>query len=336
LAHRRVGILSNPYAGTGRENILAQTRRAHACLAAQAEIVVGPDDLGEWACLGHEVRVVGQSHTKTRRDTIETTRAFVREGVDLIVIIAGDGTYNDALEGMKLEGVVLPIFGIAAGRFNTLYPKRRHDPFVSIRGSIEFFDINDLVVDDVPGLVTRIDGAIVSYGFFWFVVHNALAYTEGERLVLIDAAEMLEGRVTPLTEVRPVATEATVITLESERLGSVELARGKEVSMPIVAHIVDELNQIVAGGFGTMAQLMSMDGVAYCFLRTDIPFLPTPEFFPVDTRSLGFFAGDRVRMMGFSEGAVVQVDSTPIRALTSRSIVEVEVVRALGKKARLP
>jgi predicted polyphosphate/ATP-dependent NAD kinase len=52
----------------------------------------------------------------TRQDTLDTTQAMIAAGADLIVIVSGDGTYNDALAGMKAVGVTLPIFGIAAGR----------------------------------------------------------------------------------------------------------------------------------------------------------------------------------------------------------------------------
>src|SRR5262245_39861036 len=97
---KRIGLLSNPYAGTGRDNVLAVAREAYAILSGQAEILVGPGDMGQSAC-PDGVTVVGQDSTKTRLDTIETTKQLVARGAELLVIVSGDGTYNDALEGMK-------------------------------------------------------------------------------------------------------------------------------------------------------------------------------------------------------------------------------------------
>lgn len=312
------------------------TRQIFDCLAPQAEIFVGPGDLGAHACAGASFTVVGSDATRTRRDTITTVAAFIISGVELVFIVSGDGTYNDALAGMKAAGLTVPIFGIAAGRFNTLFPKRRHDPFVSLRGGFRPFRLTELVIDDVPGLLVHVNGAVTGYGFFWTVVSNLLAYSDlGGQVMTVDAARMLAGDVVPLSAARPVAGETTRIVVSSRTLGEIELARGRDIAMPVVAQIVPELNQILAGGFGTYAEIMGFDGVAYCFVDRDIPFLPTPQFFPVTTRAAGLFAGDEVRFTGFEDGAVLQIDSTPMGLLHRDDVLTVQVVHALGKKARL-
>ena len=331
----RIGLLSNPYAGTGRDNVLTLARKAYECLAGQAEILVGPGDMGQSAC-PEGVAVVGQNTTRTRVDTIETAKQMVARGVELFVIVSGDGTYNDALEGRKAVGATLPILGVAAGRFNTQFPKRKYDPFVSMRGVFRPFRLTDLVIDDVPGLVVRVDAEIVSYGFFWAVISNALAYTDaGGNLATIDAGAMLDGAVIPLSETWPVASESTRIVIRSRTLGEIALGRGPEMSLPIVAPVVGELGQILAGGLGAFAEIMGLHGIAYYFEDKLMPFLPTPAFYPVKTRSAAFFEGDRVELTRFRAGAVVQVDSTPIRRISGENVVTVEVVQALGKKARL-
>jgi ATP-NAD kinase N-terminal domain len=335
MGFERVGLLSNPYSGTGRERVLALARDAFACVAAQADVLVGPGDLGADAAAGRAT-VVGTDASRTRRDTIATVRAMIDAGAQLIVIVSGDGTYNDALEGMKAAGATVPIFGIAAGRFNTQFPRRRHDPFVSLRGDVRPFRLADLVVDDVPGMVARVDGEIAGYGVFWTTISNALAYSDPDgKVVIVDAARMLAGEVVPLAGAWPVAVDDTRIVIASQQLGEIELARGPDLALPVVAQIVPELNQILAGGFGAFAEFMGFHGVAYCFRDRDLAFLPTPPHFPVDTRSVAFFAGDQVRMTGLRDGAVLQIDSTPIRTVRASDVVTVEVVAALGQKARL-
>ena len=236
-----VAILCNPYAGSGKERVFQLTRQAFACLRSQvAEILVGPAEMGAVVCQGDNVTVVGQDHTRSRWDTIETTKQMVARGAEFFVVVSGDGTYNDVVAGMKAMSVTLPILGIAAGRFNTIFPKRKHDPFVSIRGDLRPFALADLGVEDVMGLVSRVNGTIVSYGFFWAVVCNALAYTDVDgTFMTIDAAQFLQGRIIPCATPFPVATEATRLTLVSRTLGDVEMAGGANMALPMVTHIVD-------------------------------------------------------------------------------------------------
>ena len=110
------------------------------------------------------------------------------------------------------------------------------------------------------------------------------------------------------------------------------MAGGANMALPMVAHIVDEINQIVAGGFGTLANIMGYHGVAYVFTNPNITFMPTAEFFPVEMKAVGFYEGDCMRYTGLNNGAVFQVDSTPICELTSDDVLTVEIVRSLGKK----
>jgi predicted polyphosphate/ATP-dependent NAD kinase len=110
---RRVGILCNPNSGCGKDRVFELTQQAFECLHPQVpEIMVGPGYLGEVVCTGRNVTVIGQNSSGSRIDTIETTKQMVQKGVELFVIVSGDGTYNDAVEGMKSVGVTLPIFGI--------------------------------------------------------------------------------------------------------------------------------------------------------------------------------------------------------------------------------
>src|SRR5712691_11669162 len=202
-----IAILCNPYAGSGRERVFQLTHQAFACLRSQvAELLVGPAEMGAVVCQGDNVTVVGQDHTQSRWYTIETTKQMVARGAEFFVVVSGDGTYNNVVAGMKAMGVTLPILGIAAARCNTIFPKRRHDPFVSIRGDFRPFALAGLEVQDVMGLVSRVNGTIVSYGFFWAVVCNALAYTDvNGTFMTIDAAQFLQGRLVSRTTPFPVA-----------------------------------------------------------------------------------------------------------------------------------
>lgn len=333
----KIAILCNPFAGSGKDRVDLLTRQVFECLKPQVkQILVGPSYMGADICTGSDVSVIGQVKTQSRQDTIEVTRQMVHSGADLFIIIAGDGTYNDALEGMKQAGKTIPIFGIAAGRFNTLHPKRKHDPFVSWRGDFRPFSIGNLIVEDVPGLLSRINGETTSYGFFWAVISNLLPYSDQQgNFITIDAGKAMKGEIIRSQGASPVATEQTTITLKSATLGDIVLAQGPDISMPVVAHIVPEINQIMAACFGWMAEAMGFHGVAYYFTDPNIPFRPSKEFFPITERSLAFYEGDQVVFAELANEAVFQVDGTPLRILSSDDILSIEVVLKLGKKAVL-
>lgn len=340
---KRIAILCNPTAGSGKERIFAVTEQAFHCLKTQApEVMVGPGEMGEVVCKGKNVRVLGTDKTHTRFDTIETAKMMVEHSADLLVIAAGDGTYNDALQGMKAAGKVIPIFGIAAGRFNTVYPKRRHDPFVSLRGEFKEFAVQDLVVEDVMGILSKVNGAIVSYAFFWAVVNNAVAYSSAvgdeygaSNFITIDGRKYMHGEVEEIKAPIPVADANTRLTLVSREYGEIEFGRGPNMSMPMVAHVVDEINQIVAGGFGMFANLMAYHGVAYYFTEPRIYFMPSQEYFPIDLKCIAFYEGDLMRFTNLVDGSLLQADSTSICLLKSSDVLTVEIDLDMGKKALL-
>ena len=332
-----IGLLCNPTAGSGLPRIHELTRQAFECLGPQvAKVLVAPGDMGEAVCRGKNVEVVGENRTRSRQDTMATVQQMVRQGAELLVIAAGDGTYNDALEGMQTIGRVVPIYGIAAGRFNTIYPKRKHDPFVSLRGDFRPFRLEDLVAEDVMGVRTSINGTVVSYAFFWAVVCNLVAYTDAQgEFMTVDAAAYLRGQIVPLSSGRPVATDATRIRLVSQRLGEFEVGRGPRMSLPMVVQVTDEINQMSAAGFGGWANFMGYQGIVYYYTNPEITFLPSHEFFPVETRAVAFFAGDQVHLTGLKEGSVFQADSTAIAVLGPEDVLTAEVVLDLGQKAVL-
>jgi predicted polyphosphate/ATP-dependent NAD kinase len=94
MAIERVGLLSNPYAGRGRDRVLALARDAFACVATQADVLVGPGDLGASATGGRGT-VVGTDASRTRRDTIDTTRAMIERGAQLLVIVSASAAPLD-------------------------------------------------------------------------------------------------------------------------------------------------------------------------------------------------------------------------------------------------
>jgi len=330
-----IGLICNIHAGLGKEKIHELTAEAYGILKRQVgRVLSGPSEMGENVCPG--ARVVGEAGTGGSRDTMDTVKAMVREGAEMIVIVAGDGTCNDALSGMKQEGKVVPIFGIAAGRFNVIYPKRRHDPFITLR-KLYAFDVDSIRTEGVMGTVARVNGEVVGYGFFQTMVFNCLAYSDPDgNLIFVDAAKMLQGEVVPITDFASTSTEHTEIKVVSRSFGEVVVAKGSEISLAMIAQVPDEVNQIMCGGFGAVANMMGYLGVVNVFTNPNLTLIPTPDFFPIVTKSAGFFEGDRLLYTGVADESVIQIDSTPICLIGPDDLLSIEVDRSLGLKAVLP
>ncbi len=331
----KIGLICNTQAGLGKEKIHELTTEAYRILKDQVgTVLVGPSGMGEAVCPGSWV--VGEAGTGGSRDTKETVKAMAREGAEMIVIVAGDGTCNDALAGMKEEGKVVPIFGIAAGRFNVIYPKRRHDPFITLRRLYDF-DVGSIRAEEVMGTVARVNGEVVGYGFFQTMVFNCLAYSDQDgNLIFVDAARMIQGEVVPITDFASTSTENTEIKVVSQSFGEVVVAKGTEISLAMVAQVPDEVNQIMCGGFGAVSNMMGYLGVVNVFTNPNLTLIPTPDFFPIVTKSAGFFEGDQLHYTGVAEESVIQIDSTPICLIGPDDLFTLEVVRSLGLKAALP
>ncbi|TRM96598.1 ATP-NAD kinase, partial [Sulfolobus sp. F1] len=131
---QRIGFLVNPYAGSGgrignkgsddlhvenpeiRDRVLRFLKNA----PFEAEYIIPKFKMGELyfkksnLTFKYSTIDVGDSAITTRNDTILSVREFIRNNVDIIVFVGGDGTARDVYEGLK-GNEKIPILGIPAG-----------------------------------------------------------------------------------------------------------------------------------------------------------------------------------------------------------------------------
>jgi predicted polyphosphate/ATP-dependent NAD kinase len=139
---RRIGVVVNPIAGMGgrvglkgTDNKVDEARRrgatprsgergveALAHLRQQGvpvEILVYGGEMGEREArdAGFDPVVVGKpaGEETNSGDTREAVRAFVREGVDLVLFVGGDGTAVDVAETLTELDTDTPMLGVPAG-----------------------------------------------------------------------------------------------------------------------------------------------------------------------------------------------------------------------------
>ncbi len=137
----RIGLIVNPIAGMGgpvglkgTDDVLEEALRRGAKPVAplRARIflsllskhissdsvyfLVAPGIMGEDYIknTGFRYKVVGKIHGSrtARHDTIRITREMLREGIDLLVFVGGDGTARDILEALDRK---VPVLGVPSG-----------------------------------------------------------------------------------------------------------------------------------------------------------------------------------------------------------------------------
>ncbi len=131
---QRIGFLVNPYAGSGgrignkgsdnlhvenpeiRDRVLRFLKKA----PFEAEYIIPKFKMGELyfkesnLSFKYSTIDVGNSAITTRNDTILSVKEFIRNNVNIIVFVGGDGTARDVYEGLK-GNEKIPILGIPAG-----------------------------------------------------------------------------------------------------------------------------------------------------------------------------------------------------------------------------
>jgi len=333
-AMKKVAILANPYAGSGKSNILSLTAKLYECLLPQVEqIFTGPAEMGAEVCTGDKVTVLGDDSHKNRTDTMRTAAEMIDAGAEMFFIVSGDGTYNDVFEVLKLRDKVVPIFGVAAGRFNTIFPDRAHNPFVSLRGEFRPFRIADLTIKDVMGIETRINAEVKSYGFFWSAPSSTVLHTDETGFIEIDALDYLDHQIRKVETAAPVANPHTTFSVRTQAYGDLEIARGENIGRMVVAHLVPEFNQIVAGMHGCFLEAGGYDGIAYTWQNPAVGLMtPDPRWFPLEQHSAGFHEGDVVEIRNTNK-TVLMVDSSAICPIEAGDLVEIRVIKKLAKKA---
>ncbi|WP_338601498.1 ATP-NAD kinase family protein [Sulfolobus tengchongensis] len=128
---KKIGFLVNPYAGSGgrigrkgSDNLFMENpeipnrvKRFLNKAPENALYITAMSKMGEIyfinTKLKYETIDVGKKEKTSREDTISAVKEFVKNGVDIIVFVGGDGTARDVYEG--LQEAQIPILGVPAG-----------------------------------------------------------------------------------------------------------------------------------------------------------------------------------------------------------------------------
>lgn len=334
---RRLGLVVNPTAGGGREGTLAAAAAALAALAP-AEVVTGPGELGEAACLrrrasdpGLAVTVAVPGSATGRAATADLVVRAARSGVDALVVVGGDGTLSDAATALHAAGLSVPVVGVGAGSTNA-----------GALVSVERAAVGDLAADlreeTVTALALVLPGGERCLAFNDVVVGDTVCGTVGGRFVNLAAAPFMRGErvLASPTAVRSPAARVTKAGADGRE---VEVGAGEDVGCVVVGftRTGDVVGQALLGGLG----LSSAAGVPAACLVASFPLVYADmdaathaAMEPLRTAYVGLSPGEAVRLTGFSGGAALVADGNPLELLEPGDVVEVRVQEAACRVLR--
>ncbi|MFU8889222.1 MAG: diacylglycerol kinase family protein [Trueperaceae bacterium] len=326
-----LGLIVNPTAGLGA---LHGERAARAAIAAlrPRRVLAGAGALGENAVDDADrLELVSPDGATGRAATQALAVATARAGVDVLVVVGGDGTLADAALALHLAGLRCPLLGVGTGSTNagalvtcraekaaTLAPARlRARPVAGLRaqvGDVVALAFNDVVVGTT--VVGTLDGD--------FVDLDAAAYLRGERR---------RGRPVALA-----CAEARVVRRGPD--GDLLVAAGDAVGGVVVGFTdkVDAFGQALVGG----VSLSRWVGVPAGCLVSSFPLVfagydrtDHRRMEPLRTAYVGLAPEQEIELTGLGAGAFLCADGNPLRALAPGDVARVRVLPGVVDVVRM-
>jgi predicted polyphosphate/ATP-dependent NAD kinase len=111
ILEKAINLGAEPVAPARAESFLSELKSR----IKDVKLIVGAGLMGETEALNHgySCEVFGQKREETKpEDTVETAKAIVKEGVDLLIFCGGDGTARDVLNAVDKQ---VPVLGVPTG-----------------------------------------------------------------------------------------------------------------------------------------------------------------------------------------------------------------------------
>ncbi|MDD5367790.1 MAG: diacylglycerol kinase family protein [Anaerolineaceae bacterium] len=327
-----IGVIINPRAGRGfTENarVAVEVIRKFP----NARIVTGPGETGA-AVLWNaavDLQVCDCDPTPGRLQTISLARKLVEMGIDLLLVIGGDGTFSDvafALAGVKQAP---PMIGIGAGSTNV-------GPLVTChRQTVADLDPARFEITSPPAIMVSDGQAPLGMGFNDCALGFTVVGTREGQICDVDAAAKMQGKNIP-GRPRSIGTpELRVERIGAERI--VTIASGAWISCVIIGLAERAfLGKGVTGG----VCLAAYTGAPAGCLVASIPLVQVEisreellQLGPIDTRYVSFDASMAIQVQGACDGAAINADGTPLKILSSRDRIRFTVVPEAVQVVRL-
>jgi len=323
---QRLGLVVNPVAGADKKQSLRAAReviersRAQSVLTGAAEL--GAAALAEWR---GRTQICSPENDASgsppgREETRSLACALLREDVDALVVVGGDGTLADVAQVCLQNDSRVPIVGIGCGSTNvgrliTLPVHRASE-----------FDVARVETWNPDCLLASLNGTQLGLAFNDVVIgHTVVATIDGQRQDA-DAYERMQGKLVPgkprlvgnsQTEVTRVDSGMETLIAKGEGIGTVifGFAEPRFVGKAITGAVCLAALCAVPAGCLVCDRPLAMVDVTAAALRTAAP---------VASCFVAFDEAMEVKVEGI-DGAMLCADGNPLHRLqhTDRVVVSV-------------
>jgi hypothetical protein len=299
-------------------------RRALDALVPDA-VVVGEGEMGwDYLCNWRgqiAPRAFGLRIGRARTQYLAA--ALAREGVDVIVVVGGDGTLADVALVLIRENLDTPILGVGVGSTNVgnLITCREAD--------VEQLQTRRRVEQPVDALLASCNGELLGVGFNDVVVGFTVVGTIDGAATDVRVDARIAGRNVPGTP--QVVWTANTRVAKERREGGTEIAQGAAVGTLAVGFAEAYFFGKAVTGPVCLTRIAGLPaGCLVCDqplvqIRLDRRQLLAME--PFTCRYVSLDEGERIVGQGFREGAALCADGNPLHLLNERDRVEIQVKR---------
>lgn len=224
----KIGVVVNPNSGKGNidEDLLetfALQVKDHELYCSKSTFIHIKDHL--------ITKVIGSKTIyEDCRDSITAGRELSRVGVDCIIFFGGDGTAGDIIFGMKQEGKLIPLAGVATGTACC-------GPFIAFRSVEDLinFDFTKIVSVWVGGLDVYYKQKLLGTAFIDVVIGDTLLSTVDGQKQTVDASKFfhLQERIVKNPGYIKLSDSTVIVNKKN-------LSLGETVSQIIVSPFSDK------------------------------------------------------------------------------------------------
>jgi NAD kinase len=314
-----IGLIVNPRSGLGANHNLEV-----ACLLIQKlgikHVVTGPGSLGEEAV--SNAHILSITALTGREASQAVAREAVKEGVEALVVIGGDGTMADVAFAINQAGKRCPIMGIGAGSINA------GDLVMCKADQLEKLTDVDFVVESIDALVAGCNDEVLAIAFNDIVIGTTIVGTVDGRFIDLDANAFFDGIKIP-GKPQAVGTDRSLVTKKGEK-GTIKVSEGNSVGTVVVGFANYEcfFGKAIVGGVGFSLLIDAPAGCLVCdqpLVRVQLDKQGFASMEPVHSEYVSLADGEVISVTGMDYPAVLCADGNPLKRLHPSDEVQIRV-----------
>lgn len=324
-----IGLIVNPVAGAGAERNLDLACATLDNLEYSA-VLAGPAELGQTAA--PEAQLIPCPALHGRAASLWLARQMAAAGVNLLVVVGGDGTLADVAAALVSAGSRIPILGIGAGSTNV-------GDLVTCRSeSISLLRNANFTVETLDALVATCNGEDLGLAFNDVVIGATVVGTLAGRVCDLDALAFHAGE-RRVGRPQPVGT-ARALVKKHLRDRVIMVAQGEEIGTVIAgfAHHECFYGKAIVGGV-CLTDLVGLPAgclvSAQPLVRTQMTQDELAAIEPLRSAYVSLGEDERVEVTGLGSPAVLCADGNPLAALAFDDVVQIRVGRQAARVVRM-